>query len=68
MAKAMMKVIEYEVSYYQTRAAAVSRQLIENALPIDFIFGGGYTPQPDYLVTDTGVPIVTDDGQNILVD
>jgi hypothetical protein len=38
-ALAMQKKITFTISYYQTRVAQVSRQLILDALPIDFIIG-----------------------------
>jgi hypothetical protein len=41
MTIAMQKFIDFEVSYYQIRVAQVARQLLLNALPIQFIIESG---------------------------
>jgi hypothetical protein len=67
-ALAMQKIIEYEVSYYQTRVAAVSRQLIKAALVTYIVpLPIPITPK-NVLMTESGQPILTEDGQYILVE
>ena len=63
---AMKKVIDFEVSYVQTRINDVARQYITSCVP-DFIIDP--QPNPSYtLATQSGISIGTQDGQDFEVN